>query len=199
MSVSIQSAAATDNSALCSLTSSHTRSHIIAAHCFHDADIHFMNRLNACAASSWNSLVNSAVDTPATSANFATSADHVATSLFIVSSAFWTADHHTSASTHTLENAAPIPAISAALSHTTAPAPAILLANCVISLSVVAKLLPSATTADQNLSTSLNGSCSTLNIFANASLAASLVRFDDTDIRAIVSVNFSISFVATHN
>gem|GEM_PF-6846477 len=68
-----------------------------------------------------------------------------------------------------------------------------------MSFSVVAKLLPSSTTTEPNLSISLKGSHVTLAILAKDVAASSAVRLVVTAIFAIVSVNFVISQIPTQS
>jgi hypothetical protein len=85
--------------------------------------------------------------------------------------------------------AAPIPAISQAVNHTSVPVPAILCIKFVISDSVAAKLLPKSTTALPNLSTSVKAVQVTLAILENCNAACSRFKSVDTSNAANVSVN----------
>jgi len=69
--------------------------------------------------------------------------------------------------------------------------------NSSISFSVVAKLFPSSTTTEANLSILFNGSQVTLAILANPTAASSAVKLVVTAIFATVSVNFVKSQIPT--
>ena len=117
----------------------------------------------------------------------------------IFTNAFSTAVPHASAFIHTEDNDAAIADRLDAVNHALLHAHAILFKNSPISLSVVAKLFPSATTVEDNLSISLNGSHRILDILAKLFAAVSAVKSVVSAILAIDDVNLPIFSVSTHN
>lgn len=139
--------------AFLNLTSDHINSSITSVAWFQDLHNHSTKSTNAHQAFTSRFCQNSSALNHATSANFATSADHVATATFIVFNALDIADHHASELIHTDDKAVPIPSMSCADNHACFPAGQRNLVNCMMSFSVVAKLFHKSTSVDHSCHT----------------------------------------------
>ena len=158
-----------------------------------------INAIIAPVASASNAFLNSLVDIPATFAKSFKESLLVSTANCILDITLENADPPASASIPTELKAPAKDNICASLNPIWAPAPANLIAIAVISLSVVAKLLPSATTVLPNLSKSF---WLIPTIFANLAkdvAASSLAKLVASPSIAIVSVNLSILSVSMPN